>query len=114
MDELSLFATHQVDWDQLLDAMSSLLKSQVLARENERSEWRYRDFSVVAIREPKYDDDCGIPFSTYSHEISVLDLAMSPGRESEYVALIQSLRKRLVEEYGIETVAVRNLQSLVD
>src|SRR5689334_17552050 len=117
MDELSIFAVGEVSWDHFKDAIARSLG----LHGDDRSEadavrhlWEIDGFEVLAIANPNYEDDCGIAFSTFSHQMVVLDADMNPGRVRRigYKDFVQSLVTKLRLAIPNELVVVKNLQSL--
>ncbi len=118
MDELCIFAKGNVDWSLFRNAVSTSLELDGTDCSDEdqlRHQWKIDGFEVLSIANPRYEDDCGIPFSTYSHQVLVLDANMTSDlvRTDNYNQLVRYLARRMSEIMPNELVIIKNLQSIV-
>jgi len=118
VDELSIFAQGDVDWTLFTAAIKRSLCDEGKDCSEEdvvRHKWVVDGFEILAIASPSYEDDCGIPFSDYTHEVSVLDANINAdeSRTSQYVCFVRHLAATMGEFLQNRLVIVKNLQSLL-
>lgn len=118
MDELSIFVKRDFDWMTLVAAVKDCLGLEgedCSDEEVSRHQWMVHGYEVLAIRSPAYDDDCGIPFSQYSHQMLILDAAMNTrdNLAQEYEEFVRRLAIQIERMIPNEIVIVKNLQSIV-
>ncbi len=119
MDELSIFVVGNIDWGQFVAAIVDVVGFRGKKGPDEeylQHQWLIDEFELNAMANPDYEDDCGIPFASYSHQILFLDgnATFEESRVSKCVDLVKSVAKSLGEEVRNELVIVRNLQSFVE
>lgn len=118
MDELSIFVKSELDWFACKEAVKNTLQieGEDCSDENvRRHQWIANGYEVLLIASPGYDDDCGIPFSQYSHQVLILDAAMNSreNRESDYELFVRNFAKEMERSIPNDLVIVKNLQSIV-
>lgn len=118
MDELSIFVKSELDWSALKQSVSNALKLEggdCSDADVWRHQWVAKGYEVTAIANPAYDDDRGIPFSCYSHQVLILDAAMNSrdSREYDYQQFVFALANEMKRSIPNDLVIVRNLQSIV-
>ena len=118
MDELSIFVKSELDWAALKEAVKYALQLEGGDCSDEdvwRHQWIANGYEVLAIASPGYDDDCGIPFSKYSHQVLIIDAAMNSrdNLESDYQQFVRSLANEMERSIPNDLVIVKNLQSIV-
>jgi hypothetical protein len=118
MEELSIFVRHELDWAVLKDAVKIAVNLEGDDRSGEdfsRHQWGTNGYEVVAIESPMYEDDCGIPFSQYSHQLLIHDTAMNTreNHEEQYYLFVRSLAKQMERLVPNKIVIVKNLQAIL-
>ena len=118
MDELSIFVVNDIDWHHFVTTLAGVLNAagtDMSDEEDLRHQWTIDDFEITAIESPGYEDDCGIPFAKYSHQVVFLDANATSDefRIYRYGDLVKSVARSLDDVIPNEIVIVKNLQSLV-
>jgi hypothetical protein len=114
VSDLDIFLTRP-NWEDALDAVSRILGSNGVVEGDaigRRCVWRVVCLQVVAIDNPQLDDDQGIPFSTFTTELTFLinDRIDLEREESLRNALALLVFVRLRRELDAQARLVRNLQ----
>ncbi|MDF1746014.1 MAG: hypothetical protein P1V19_20105 [Gimesia sp.] len=96
MDELSILIVGDFDWQQFIAAVADAVGSageDTSDDDDRRHQWMVEDFEVTGIANPEYEDDCGIPFTTFSHQVMFVDAnaTLEESRIRQYVNLVKSL-----------------------
>jgi hypothetical protein len=117
MEDLNIFMK-KPDWNAIVECCSRIFGSGGLDTSDElgrRHVWRVFGVELIAFDNPGLEDDCGIPFSTFSAQVDVVLCENDPVAESEAFrdALAKLLALRLRSALDPETRLVRNLQKEV-
>ena len=118
MDTLSIFVIGDLDWHQFIQSISHILDSageDISDDDSRRHQWLVDDFEITAIADPKYENDCGIPFTDYSHQVVIVDAnaTFEKCRIRQYTDLAKSLTLAIDSIIPNDLVVVKNLQSFV-
>jgi len=114
MSDLNIFMK-KPKWPDLLEALSEILGMPGLDESDEtgrRRVWHLLGLDLIAIEDPKLEDDHNLPFSTFTSEVDLVLHNTDHPKEAETFrdALAILLVLRLRSQVDPDTRLVRNLQ----